>query len=111
MVEIVTVRRALGLSPQRGELVKRLYEQEVLTTKEVMEFTQSYRTLMHYLRSTLKPYGIEVKSQQRLGYWLDKDSKEKVRMLLENTLPGQGETTDHPPDQPPTASENPVAGG
>lgn len=113
MVEVVTVRRALGLSPQQGELAKRLYDQEVVTTKEVMEVTPSYRTLMHYLRNTLKSYGIEVRSRQRLGYWLDKDGKDRVKMLLDNVLPGQGETAGTSPrsDQPTTVSEIPVADG
>lgn len=111
MVEIVTLRRCLGLSPARGEIVKLLYEQEIATTKEVIAIAPNYKTVIHYLRNMLKPYGIEIKSQQRLGYWMENDSKERIKVMLDGNLPGQGETAGVvPPAQPTTASENPVTG-
>jgi len=110
MVETVTLRKHLGLSPARGEIVKLLYEQEVATSKEIIAIAPNYKTVMHYLRTVLKPYGIEIRSRQRLGYWFDKDSKDRIDALL-GGFPGQGETTGAvPPDPVDTASENPVTG-
>jgi hypothetical protein len=111
MVEIVTLRRCLGLSPARGEIVKLLYEQEVVTTKEVTAIASNYKTVIHYLRNALKPYGIEIQSQQRLGYWMENDSKERIKVFVDGLLPGEGETAGVlPKTQPTTASENPVTG-
>ncbi len=52
-------------------------------THEMLEqqlgLTASARVAIHRLRRRLKPYGIEIKSRFSVGYWIEKETRDKIQ--------------------------------
>lgn len=109
MVETLKLRMTFRLSPTQGDIMHMLMANDVVRSREI---SQANKVTIHHLRNILRGHNIAIRSQQRLGYWMEKEDKDRVSALLDGVLPGQGETAgcSPNPDQPDTASEHPVAG-
>lgn len=96
---IVEVRPA-GIYPTGWEIAKKLVRWRGVATRERL-FNALYADKpesdqpddiriidMHIfrLRRALKPLGIEIKTQQRDGYYLDNENMLKLRRLIENAI-------------------------
>jgi hypothetical protein len=104
---------AFRLSPQSGEILRMLYDNEIVKSPELRQYAPGYKVSIYHLRNMLRLYKIDIQSQQRLGYWISREGKERIKQVLDGNLPGQGETAEKtipPVSQSNTASEVPVAG-
>jgi hypothetical protein len=81
MVDEITLRMKLGLSPTSGQLLSQLLSQQVVVTGDddsngVVE--NAHRVAMHRLRLGLEPHGVSIQSRKKLGYWLTSEDKAKI---------------------------------
>jgi NADPH-dependent ferric siderophore reductase len=97
MVEVLQLRLAYRLPPKYAEVTKLLHDQQVVTTKEILAVAKGSKVVIHHIRRALKGYGIDIRSRRTLGYWMDDDSKARLRAHLDTALPGQGEQAEVPP--------------
>jgi hypothetical protein len=97
MVEVLQLRLVFGLPPKYAEVTKLLHDQQVVTTKEILEVAKGSKVVIYHIRKALKDHDIDIRSRRTLGYWMDDDSKARLRAHLDTALPGQGEQAEVPP--------------
>jgi hypothetical protein len=62
------------------------------------------KVAVHRLREALKPYEIEVRSKRGLGYWLDAETKERVKLLAQQVIAPEPMALSEPPAAPSIAA-------
>ena len=50
--------------------------------RQRLEIAPDAKVAIHRLRKHLSPFGIEIKSRRNLGYWLEDETKLRVRQML-----------------------------
>jgi hypothetical protein len=74
---------AFGLTPILNNLLGLLLAQLHVTDATVAKFMPKVGTgtkiLVCRLRKHLKPYGVVIQSKRAVGYWLDEETKERIR--------------------------------
>lgn len=82
-----SLRRILGLLVALSYVTHEMLEQQ-------LGLAASGRVAIYRLRRRLKPYGIEIKSRQSVGYWLEPAMKEKIRGVTSKSNPHTELSTD-----------------
>lgn len=74
------------LPPRLADILGILITQPVVTT-DVMQTRLSLasepKVAMHRLRKHMAKYGIKINSRNRVGYWIDDESKQQLRAMIE----------------------------
>lgn len=108
MVDLFRLRKTFDFSPQEGRIAALLFDEQVVSSRTIAEFSNSSKVLIHRIRKKFKPHSIIVQSRANLGYWLEEADKHRLQFVIES-FPGQGETAGVPPShtQPDTTDETP----
>jgi hypothetical protein len=54
--------------------------------RQRLEIAPDAKVAIHRLRKHLEPYSIEIKSRRNLGYWLEDETKLRIRRMLAEKL-------------------------
>lgn len=76
---------AFRLTPALNNLLGLLMSLPVVTPAVIelrLEVVTNARVSMHRLRQCLEPFGVKVMSRRTLGYWLDAETKARIRAML-----------------------------
>jgi hypothetical protein len=52
---------------------------DVIVVKAIPNIKTPMKVLISQLRSRLKPFGISIQSTRLVGYWIDEETKERIR--------------------------------
>jgi hypothetical protein len=74
---------AFGLYPSIAKLLGLMLTQhhvtDVIVVKAIPNIKTPMKVLISQLRSRLKPFGISIQSTRLVGYWIDEETKERIR--------------------------------
>lgn len=98
-----TLAVTFRLTPKLSNLLGLLLQLPNVTPEMIqhrLEIASDAKVAMHRLRVHLKSWGVVVHSRRHLGYWLDGDTKERIRALASGNAA--------PPDDVPVVDVNMV---
>lgn len=81
---------AFRLAPASRNILGLLLAVPLVTGEMVQQrlgLASDAKVAMHRLKKALAPFNIEVKSQRHIGYWLDAETKERIRLTVERHAP------------------------
>lgn len=84
---------AYRLTPVLNNIFGLLLSQELVMPEMIehrLELTGDAKVAMYRLRQHMKPYGVEIHSTRKVGYWLDPETKDKVRRTLDAIATPEG---------------------
>jgi hypothetical protein len=65
--------------------------------RQRLEIAPDAKVAVHRLRKHLKPYGIDIINRRNIGYWIEDDTKLRIRKMLAEKLRATSEGNDEPP--------------
>lgn len=81
MIDMLTLRKAMNISPVLADMLVLLLEQDVVTTSDLEGMIDDPRVAIYRLRKILEPLGVEIRSRARLGYWIEVKDRKRLEGL------------------------------
>ncbi|HLL29016.1 MAG TPA: hypothetical protein VKT73_15370 [Xanthobacteraceae bacterium] len=80
-----TIANTFRLSPAQNNLFGLLISLDTVTPEIIrqrLEIATDAKVAVHRLRRHLKEWEIQIHSRRNVGYWLDEETKEKIRGMI-----------------------------
>lgn len=77
------------ISPAQAAILSLLCRAAPATTEQVKEFADlksDPKSVIWHLRSKLSAYDVELKSRRAIGYWIERDDREKVQQRTDTYI-------------------------
>lgn len=81
----ITFKLSASLSNALGLLMARIVVPGEMLSQSLGIATDS-KVLINRLRNEMKDYGVKIEGRRNVGYWLDEDTKAKVRGMIHSQM-------------------------
>lgn len=98
MTPLISLQKRYGLSPQAAKILRLLVEYKIVTPDMIRtehKIAPEPKIAVYRLRNQMEQHGVNIESQQHVGYWLDEKTREQIAARVVEDL---GPERDRPLD-------------